>query len=99
MFSPPGLAADAPAVWVGSHIDSVPQGGNYDGLAGVVAGLLCLIARQREGHEGGPALRVLAFRGEESAGFGTAYMKSEERRGGKECGGTGRSRGWASSLK
>jgi len=31
-----------PALWYGSHLDSVPQGGNYDGLAGVVAGLLCL---------------------------------------------------------
>ena len=31
-----------PAIWIGSHLDSVPQGGNYDGLAGVVAGLLCL---------------------------------------------------------
>src|SRR5690606_16047003 len=48
LFSPPDLASDAPAVWVGSHIDSVPQGGNYDGLAGVTAGLLCLIARQRQ---------------------------------------------------
>ena len=36
----PDTPADAPAVWCGSHIDSVPQGGNYDGLAGVVAGLL-----------------------------------------------------------
>ena len=29
-----------PAIWFGSHLDSVPQGGNYDGLAGVIAGLL-----------------------------------------------------------
>lgn len=76
VFSPPGLAADEPAVWVGSHIDSVPQGGNYDGLAGVAAGLLCLIARQREGSDGGAPLRVIAFRGEESAWFGKAYMGS-----------------------
>ena len=31
-----------------SHADSVPEGGNYDGAAGVVAGLLCLIRLKRE---------------------------------------------------
>ena len=76
VFSPPNLAPDEPAVWVGSHIDSVPQGGNYDGLAGVVAGLLCLIAHQREGATKPLSLRVVAFRGEESAWFGKAYMGS-----------------------
>ena len=30
-------------ILVGSHIDSVPQGGNFDGLAGVVAGFLLLV--------------------------------------------------------
>lgn len=76
VFSPPGLAADAPVAWIGSHIDSVPQGGNYDGLAGVVAGLLCLIARQREGVTDALPAQVVAFRGEESAWFGKAYVGS-----------------------
>ncbi len=76
VFSPPGMAADAPVAWVGSHIDSVPQGGNYDGLAGVVAGLLCLIARQREGVSDALPTQVVGFRGEESAWFGKAYVGS-----------------------
>jgi len=76
VFRQPGVPKDAPVVWVGSHIDSVPQGGNYDGLAGVVAGLLCLIARQREGAAGLPPFEVVAFRGEESAWFGKAYVGS-----------------------
>ena len=76
VFSPPGVAADAPVAWVGSHIDSVPQGGNYDGLAGVAAGLLCLIARQREGVADALPTQVVAFRGEESAWFGKAYVGS-----------------------
>ena len=29
-------------ILIGSHMDSVPQGGNFDGLAGVVAGFLIL---------------------------------------------------------
>lgn len=76
VFRQPGVNADAPVAWVGSHIDSVPQGGNFDGLAGVVAGLLCLVARQREGHTAALPLEVVAFRGEESAWFGKAYMGS-----------------------
>ncbi|HEX4326752.1 MAG TPA: Zn-dependent hydrolase, partial [Burkholderiales bacterium] len=76
VFSLPDDGGEAPAVWSGSHLDSVPQGGNFDGLAGIVAGLLCLIARRRQGTPQGPPLRVIAFRGEESAWFGKAYMGS-----------------------
>lgn len=68
---------DAKAVsWTGSHIDSVPQGGNFDGYAGVVAGLLCLIEQTRSGIAYPQPLEVVAFRGEESAWFGKAYMGS-----------------------
>ena len=74
VFALPGVSADAVCVWTGSHIDSVPQGGNYDGLAGVVAGLLCLVERKRSG--GTLPLRVIAFRGEESAWFGKTYVGS-----------------------
>lgn len=76
IFSLPDDDGQAPAVWSGSHLDSVPQGGNFDGLAGIVAGLLCLIARKRAGAQAGPPLRVIGFRGEESAWFGKAYMGS-----------------------
>lgn len=76
VFRQPGTAADMPVAWVGSHIDSVPQGGNFDGLAGVIAGLLCLAVRQRTDRRPSLPLEVLAFRGEESAWFGKAYMGS-----------------------
>ena len=71
-----GTPSDAPAIWCGSHIDSVPQGGNYDGLAGVIAGLLCLLEQQRSGVRSPLPLQVLGFRGEESAWFGKAYIGS-----------------------
>ena len=32
-------APEAPAGYFGSHVDSVPEGGNFDGLAGVVAAI------------------------------------------------------------
>ncbi|MCZ2498712.1 hydantoinase/carbamoylase family amidase [Xylophilus sp. Kf1] len=78
VFRQPGLDPAGPVVWAGSHIDSVPQGGNFDGLAGVVAGLLCLIDRQRSGHRAPLPLplEVVAFRAEESAWFGKAYLGS-----------------------
>jgi len=76
IFSLPEEDATLPAVWVGSHMDSVPQGGNFDGLAGIVAGLLCQVARKRKVTTHAAPLRVIAFRGEESAWFGKAYMGS-----------------------
>ena len=75
VFRQPDAPVDAVA-WTGSHIDSVPQGGNFDGLAGVAAGLLCLVDRQRHGGAAALPLETIAFRGEESAWFGKAYMGS-----------------------
>jgi len=65
-----------PATVIGSHLDSVPQGGNFDGLAGVVAGLLVLIHFKAHGVVTPNPVKVLALRGEESAWFGKAYMGS-----------------------
>lgn len=74
VFRFPETPAENPVIWMGSHMDSVPQGGNFDGMAGVLAGLLCLVARRRAGIGGN--LEVIAFRGEESAWFGKAYVGS-----------------------
>ncbi|BDD94950.1 hydantoinase/carbamoylase family amidase [Pandoraea sp. XJJ-1] len=76
VFTLPDDTGDAPATWIGSHLDSVPQGGNYDGLAGIVGGLLCLVEQQRSQRRTSTPVRVLALRGEESAWFGRAYMGS-----------------------
>src|SRR4051812_13951773 len=54
----PGVDRGASPVVVGSHLDAVPHGGNYDGAAGVVMGL-ALAARLRPGGQGlrrGPGL-------------------------------------------
>src|SRR5438552_9312600 len=37
-----GTEPDLPFLACGSHLDSVPQGGNFDGGAGVIAGLAVL---------------------------------------------------------
>jgi acetylornithine deacetylase/succinyl-diaminopimelate desuccinylase-like protein len=56
-----GMAQEFPEVWTGSHLDSVPQGGRYDGALGVVAGIEAVerLGRRR------PTLAVVAFRDEE----------------------------------
>jgi N-carbamoyl-L-amino-acid hydrolase len=76
IYSDPADTRQGPVIWTGSHLDSVPQGGNYDGLAGIVAGLLVLIAAKRQGVTLPAPLQVIGFRGEESAWFGKAYMGS-----------------------
>lgn len=76
VYSDPADTRQGPVIWTGSHLDSVPQGGNYDGLAGIVAGLLVLIAAKRQGVTLPAPLQVIGFRGEESAWFGKAYMGS-----------------------
>src|SRR5258707_5635459 len=43
----PGRDRSAPRIVMGSHLDSVPQGGNFDGAAGVVAGASVLSAVKR----------------------------------------------------
>ncbi|WP_218132132.1 Zn-dependent hydrolase [Roseicitreum antarcticum] len=60
---------------IGSHVDTVPEGGNYDGLAGVVAGLLVLIRGRDRGLR--IPVKCLAMRGEESAWFGSCYLGSK----------------------
>lgn len=72
----PGLSAGKPPYWMGSHLDSVPEGGNYDGLAGVIAGLMCLAKAKRLGVALQRPLAVLGLRGEESAWFGKPYLGS-----------------------
>jgi N-carbamoyl-L-amino-acid hydrolase len=62
---------------IGSHVDSVPHGGNFDGLAGVLAGLLCLVRARREGTSFAQPVKVIAMRGEESAWFGPCYTGSK----------------------
>lgn len=72
----PGSDRNMPCVACGSHLDSVPQGGNYDGAAGIVAGILSLARMRCEGFMPGQDIKVLAFRCEESAWFGKPYIGS-----------------------
>jgi N-carbamoyl-L-amino-acid hydrolase len=61
------------SVVIGSHLDSVPEGGNYDGAAGVLAGMAILAGFKRAGSVPPFDLMVAAFRAEEAAWFDIAY--------------------------
>ncbi len=76
LFNLPRDVEAARFVLIGSHVDTVPQGGNFDGLAGVVAGLVCLLRTRDEGPLPRP-LKAIAMRGEESAWFGPCYIASK----------------------
>jgi N-carbamoyl-L-amino-acid hydrolase len=72
----PGRDPDAPFVATGSHLDSVPRGGNYDGAAGVVSGLLALVCMKRLDLEPPRTLKLFALRGEESCWYGKSWIGS-----------------------
>lgn len=73
----PGIDRHAPKVLTGSHIDSVPSGGNYDGAAGVLAGLAVLIGWKKAGIKPPCDLVVIVIRAEESAWFPISYLGSK----------------------
>jgi N-carbamoyl-L-amino-acid hydrolase len=73
----PGRNRAAPALLTGSHLDSVPRGGNFDGAAGVVAGLAVLAGWRHAGFTPLADVTVMAVRAEESTWFPYSYLGSK----------------------
>ncbi len=74
-WEPPGTEGQ-PAVVTGSHLDSVPDGGAFDGPLGVVSGFAALDAAARRGVTPARPVAVAAFTEEEGARFGIACLGS-----------------------
>lgn len=72
----PGADRRAPRVMIGSHLDSVPHGGNFDGAAGVVAGLATLATLRGTGCRPRCDITVMGIRAEESVWFEASYIGS-----------------------
>jgi len=72
----PGTDRSLPAVAMGSHMDSVPHGGNFDGAAGVVIGLAIAAALRAAGKRPARDLLVLGIRAEEMCWFPAHYLGS-----------------------
>lgn len=67
----------APAIIIGSHIDSVPNGGRYDGPLGIMIGLECVAAFHARGERLPFALEVVAFGDEEGSRFPASMLGSQ----------------------
>ena len=72
----PGDGASRRAIIVGSHLDSVPMGGNFDGAAGVMAGLAVLAGWARADYRLSDDVVLMAIRAEESNWFPYSYIGS-----------------------
>ena len=80
-----GREAGLPALVLGSHLDTVPDAGSYDGMLGVVMAIAVaerlsggLPERDRDRVAGLPfALEVVGFSDEEGTRFGTALLGSK----------------------
>jgi N-carbamoyl-L-amino-acid hydrolase len=72
-----GTAPNRKTIIVGSHLDSVPMGGNYDGAAGVLSGLAIIVAWKRAGFRLADDFVVMVTRAEESNWFPHSYIGSK----------------------
>jgi hydantoinase/carbamoylase family amidase len=64
------------AVLVGSHLDTVPRGGRYDGALGVLAGLEVVRTLKRDGVSLRRPLWIVSFNDEEGSRFQTGMLGS-----------------------
>ena len=76
-----GTNPDLPVVMVGSHTDSVPNGGNYDGVVGVLSAIEVVRSIIDDGFEHDHTIAVVDFMCEESSRFGAATLGSKAMRG------------------
>jgi beta-ureidopropionase / N-carbamoyl-L-amino-acid hydrolase len=71
----PGDGAE-PAIVTGSHLDSVPDGGAFDGPLGIVSAFAAIAALRQDGFRPRRPLGVAAFTEEEGSRFGVACLGS-----------------------
>ena len=70
----PGENSDSPRLLIGSHLDTVPNAGAYDGILGVVIAIAILSAL--ESRRLPFAIEVIGFSEEEGVRFGTPFIGS-----------------------
>ena len=72
----PGSNADAPVLMTGSHSDTVPSGGRFDGIAVVLSGLAAVRALRLSGHRPVQSIEVVDFLAEEPSEWGLSCIGS-----------------------
>lgn len=71
-----GATPEAPALLIGSHIDSVNDAGRYDGPLGVMLGIECVAALNAASKRLPFAIEVIAFGDEEGSRFPAPMLTS-----------------------
>lgn len=72
-----GKQKDLPPVVIGSHLDTVYQGGKYDGVVGVTAGLEVIKRLNEQKLETEHPIEIISFACEESSRFGVSTVGSK----------------------
>ena len=72
----PGRDANLPAVMTGSHLDTQPTGGKFDGAYGVMAGLELVRTLNDLGYETEAPIEIVAWTNEEGSRFSPAMIGS-----------------------
>jgi N-carbamoyl-L-amino-acid hydrolase len=65
-----------PALLMGSHFDSVRNGGKYDGVLGILVPIACVAELHARGERLPYTLEIAAFADEEGARFQTSFLSS-----------------------
>ena len=76
-----GADESLPAVMSGSHGDSVPEGGNFDGIVGILAAIETVRSMREDGFTPKRPLEVVLFLCEELSRFSAAMLGSRAMRG------------------
>lgn len=71
-----GRSPELPPVWTGSHIDTVPNAGKFDGMAGVVCGLEAVRLIKNSGVKPKHTIQVLVYTSEEPTRYGLSCLGS-----------------------
>jgi beta-ureidopropionase / N-carbamoyl-L-amino-acid hydrolase len=72
----PGSSAEVPPIAMGSHLDTQPTGGKFDGVLGVLAALEALRTLVEAGYETYAPIEVINWTNEEGSRFAPALIAS-----------------------
>ena len=72
----PGRDNSLPPIAIGSHLDTQPTGGKYDGIIGVLSGLEVLRTLNDAGYETNAPIEVIDWTNEEGSRFAPAMLSS-----------------------
>ena len=87
-----GTDRDAAPIVIGSHLDSVQNGGNFDGYAGVVAGMVALAAMTDSGWRPTRDICVMGIRAVQAGALTDAQERRGQDRSGQERSHSGQER-------